>query len=55
MDLKKELEIVLSRYCAENGAADMPIALLAEYLMDCLSALDKVNSNLVCLSCENEK
>lgn len=40
IQLRKEIETVLNRNCAENGP-DTPDYILAEYLTDCLDAFDK--------------
>lgn len=38
--LKKEIESAINRHCAENES-NTPGFILAEYLMDCLTAFDK--------------
>lgn len=37
---REELEILINKYCLENGS-NTPDFLLADYLMDCLNSLEE--------------
>jgi len=43
MGLKEDIELAINRASAENGS-DTPDFILAEYLIDCLTAFDKATN-----------